>query len=398
MVGASVDPGGGEDRYLRLLNAIARTGRPGRELAVRLDLVRSLGLRQAWRRRREEARAAARPQGGIRPGYRRIWLDAAREVGAEPRELGDGFIEFHRGGRIARVWNSWVPLDDAVTLRFADDKLLARKRLIAAGLAVPDHMEFTLGDLGPAVDFLFRQGGPCVVKPVDSAGGSGATTGIRTAAGLRRGCLRAGRIGRRLVIEGQVPGDLYRLLFLDGEFLDAVRRMAPRVTGDGRSTVAELVEAENARRLAAAGGERTGLLRIDLDAILTLEQLGMRLDSVPAAGNRLAVKTVVNQNSRDDNTNVREQVCEALVEEAAAAVRAIGVRVAGVDLITPDPALSPSEAGGAILEVNGTPGLHYHYEVSNPDRRVPVAVPILERLLADSASGVRAAVGPQRTG
>jgi hypothetical protein len=42
------------------------------------------------------------------------------------------------------------------------------------------------------------------------------------------------------------------------------------------------------------------------------------------------------------------------------------------------------DGDGGIIEVNGTPGLHYHYDRSDPERSVDVAVPILERALAVS--------------
>jgi hypothetical protein len=38
------------------------------------------------------------------------------------------------------------------------------------------------------------------------------------------------------------------------------------------------------------------------------------------------------------------------------------------------------------LEVNGTPGLHYHYEVFNAEQATAVAVPLLERLLVEDAA------------
>lgn len=369
------------------MEAIARGaavpgGRLGLEVAVRLDLLRSVGLREGWRRRRQEAAVAGRPADGIRPGYRRIWLAAAERLGLEATELPEGFIEFSNGHRRALVWHSWVPLDDAVTLRFADNKVLVHSRLAAARLRVPEQLELRLRDPSPALSFLERSPGPCVLKPADASGGSGATSGIRTEAQLLRALLRAGRLGRRLLVQQQVPGDLYRLLFLDGELLDAIRRLPPRVTGDGRSTIAELVAAENDRRLVAARGRRAGLLRLDHDAIFTLEHRGLSTATVPAAGERVAVKTVVNQNSAADNANARDAVGKELVAEAAAAVAAIGIRLAGVDLVTTDPGRSLAESGGALLEVNGTPGLHYHYEVSDPAQAVPVAVPILERLLA----------------
>ncbi len=49
-------------------------------------------------------------------------------------------------------------------------------------------------------------------------------------------------------------------------------------------------------------------------------------------------------------------------------------------------AWSCGDEGELCLEVNGTPGLHYHYQVSKQPTENPVAIPILERLLT---TGVR---------
>jgi D-alanine-D-alanine ligase-like ATP-grasp enzyme len=373
-----------------LLELLGRVGRPGRRLAAGVDLTRSVGMGEARRRRRDEQRLVGLTGDGRRPGYTRMWHEAAADVGADVADLGGGFLAFRRDGVTTRVWNNWVGLDDIVTARLAGDKERVHRLLTAAGLRVPPHRRFRARDLGPAREFLGACGGPCVVKPVSGAGGSGTTSGVRTERQLRRARLRAARLHGDLLIERQVPGDVLRFLFLDGELLDVIRRHRPTVTGDGCSTVLELIAAENERRFAAAAGERPWLLRADLDAVFTLEAAGLRLSSVPAPGARVAVKTAVSQNGPGDNESIADAVGQALVADAARAAATVGVRLAGVDIITSDASVSLRHSGGAVLEVNATPGLHYHYEVSDQDRAVPVAQRILERLLAASAAAVAA--------
>jgi cyanophycin synthetase len=368
-----------------LLDALARGGRPGRELAVRADLLRSVGVREAWRRGRDTARRQRLPRGREQPGYRRLWQAAAEQVGAEFVDLSDGFFEFRRGGVSARVWNHWVPFDDIVTLQVALDKALSHRLVSAAGLPIPEHAVFDAGDLAPALAFLRSTAAACVVKPLQGAGGSATTAGVRTPEQLRRARLRAARRYRRLMIERQVAGDVYRVLLLDGRLLGAVRRRPPTVTGDGHSTISELIAAENERRFLASAGARTWLLRADLDAVFALENAGLSLSAVPAEGKRVAVKTTVGQNAAADNETVDDIVSVALVADAVRAARAVGVRLAGVDLITPDASLPLDAAGGVILEVNATPGLQYHYEVRDPVRATPVMAPILEALLDTAA-------------
>ena len=52
------------------------------------------------------------------------------------------------------MWRHWVPLDDAVTLRLALDKLAVHEMLSAAGLPLPEHHEFDASKLDGALDFL----------------------------------------------------------------------------------------------------------------------------------------------------------------------------------------------------------------------------------------------------
>jgi cyanophycin synthetase len=361
-----------------LLGSLASLGQPGRDLAYRIDLARALGPRDALRRFREERADGTTPSDS---GYQRIWADAAQELGAELIALGSGFFEFRKDGRTTRAWQYCSPLDDPVTLKLALDKTLVHRLLAEAGVPVPEHVEFDATGLGPAIAFLERGPRPCVVKPVTSSFGSGVTGGIETRSQLERATWRASRVSGRLLIERQAEGAVYRLLFLDGRLIDVIRRFPPAVIGDGSSTIAELVDIENRRRAESQEDRAPALLRIDLDAVFALERAETRLHSTPARGAQVRLKTVVSQNSALENETVRVDVSE-LADEALAAVRRVGLRLAGVDAVTTDPTRSLRATGGVILEVNGTPGLHYHYEVADPEHATRVAIPVLQAMLS----------------
>jgi cyanophycin synthetase len=172
---------------------------------------------------------------------------------------------------------------------------------------------------------------------------------------------------------------------LDGHPLDVLRREPPHVTGDGVQTIHELITTENERRLAAIGMRGIDLLRVDLDCLTTLAGSGLSLEHVPDAGTRVAVKTVTNQNCADDNRSLGTGIGAAVLEESVRAAAVLGVRLAGVDVITTDPSRPLLETGGAILEVNTHPGLHHHRHVTPPSDATHVTVPVLETLLARSS-------------
>lgn len=317
--------------------------------------------------------------------YVEIWKEAAAAVGADFLPLPGGFCELRLGSQSVRTWQQLVPLDDPVTLALSGDKPVVSQLLAEQGLPVPAFREFGLYETGPALDFLRERGGrgrPCVVKPAKgTGGGKGVTTNVRTPWELTRAAAYASVYCTRLMIEEQIEGRSYRLLYLDGELLDAICRRAPTVVGDGHSTVTELVAAENRRRAAQAGGAVIDLLELDPDCRATLRAVGLSPRSVPERGREVVVKTVANSNHEGENDSVRHRLGRVLVAQGALAARTLGVRLAGVDVITEDPSRSLEETGGAINEVNTSPALHFHYQVRNRERMVPVAIPILRSLL-----------------
>jgi D-alanine-D-alanine ligase-like ATP-grasp enzyme len=173
------------------------------------------------------------------------------------------------------------------------------------------------------------------------------------------------------------------LLYLDGELVDAFVRRLPTVTGDGRSTVRSLIRQANDDRLRQGFGVSQVLLTADLDMRRTLAKQGLSFGSVPAAGQSVVVKTVVNENCGADNSSAMDVLCPAVVEQGARAARALGVRLAGVDLITPDPTMPLEAARGVMLEVNAPPNFYYHYHKRGGE--FPVALHVLRRLIADRA-------------
>jgi cyanophycin synthetase len=364
-----------------MTDAFGVAGSRGRTVGSWLDLARSMGA-GATARQLRGGRATVLDAGVRNAVYTSIWRDAAATLGADVHELGSGFLDVSRGAASARVWQQVVPLDDPVTLRLALDKPVVHGLLRAASVPVPDHLEWSFSDYRPALAFLAQAGGACVVKAASgTGGGEGTTAGVDSPARLMRARLRAGRFGTRLLIERQVPGPVYRLLFLDGELIDVIRHVPPRLTGDGRATVEQLIDVENARRLGAAGAAGLSLLEVGLDTVFTLERQGLRLDSVVPAGTTIAVQTVTNDNRIDDTETIREPLDAALVDASRRAAAAVGLRLAGVDVITPDASLPLERAGGVVAEVNGTPGIHHHYHVADAAKATPVAVPILERVL-----------------
>jgi cyanophycin synthetase len=358
-------------------------GHRGRAVAARVDLASAYGVGPLMRRLRAERRLSNLGPEARDRVYEEIWRRAAEDCGAGVVPLSPGLLELHCNGARTRVHHQLTTLDDPVTLRVALDKAAVHRLMDEAGVPHADHLEWTADDPGPAASFLADAGGPCVVKPAaGTGGGDGVVPGVESGEDLLRARWHAGSHVDRLLIERQVNGSVYRLLLLDGELLDVVRSVPANVTGDGHSTIEELIVRENERRVAAGGTAGLSFIGLNLDTIFTLRRAGLTLSSVLPNGHHLPLRVATNNNAARDNETWRGEVDESVLEHATAAVSAVGLRLAGVDVLTPDITRPLTETGGVVSEVNGGPGLHHHYLVADAENATPVAVHVLQRLLA----------------
>lgn len=352
------------------MNAGASSQLPLRALAAFERLRHALARRHPAMQKMDTARTMF---------YRRVWREAAEAVGADWRIRKEGSLEFRLGGRTTLVDRNCTAIDDSAALRRAGNKPLVAALLAEHGLPVAAWRRFTLASIDEAADFM-RADRDYVVKPAcDTGAGMGVTTQVRSRRQLLRAAARAAVYGDDLCVEEQVAGDNYRLLYLDGILLDAVLRRPPTITGDGRSTIRALVERGNRLRLASGTSTAQTLLRCDLEMKNTLARRGMTTRSIPAAGEVVRLKSVVNDNAAADNLCAMRMLGDSVIEAGARAAAAVGITLAGIDIITPDPSRPLAETGGVVLEINTTPGLYSHYYRSGEP--CAVAVDVLGHLL-----------------
>lgn len=331
--------------------------------------------------------------------YHDFWSEAAAELGAEVRELDQAFLEIAKDGRSTLVQFHHVNVDSYLNLMLLGNKPMMHGLLRDHGYRVPRYIEYDLYSMDKAWAFVNEVGGRCVVKPSGGSGGKGITTGIDTEKRLRRASLVAASSYRSQVpiVEEEVAGESYRLLFLDGTLIDAVRRGRPTVVGDGKATLRDLIRAENRERLNGGPSRSFTCLNVDLDCKLRLEDIGLTMSSVPREGETVVVKNVANENAARDNVSVRDEVHPYFHDLGRRMSALLGVTLIGVDVMSSDISLPLTETGGIVNELNIPPGLHYHELIANRADRAKVAVQILDYIFTEQETGqARLASSPVR--
>ena len=320
--------------------------------------------------------------------YDRMWRAAAADVGAEAIAHRNDIFEIRRGGRLTMVRQSDLMLDSALTQFLFADKARTYKMLAARGIPIADHIVIDYRESARAQMYLARKGGPVVVKPAGGTGaGRGVTSRVETADAMTAALALAGRFSNAVLIEPHITGSSFRLTYLNGVFLQAVRRTPPTVVGDGVHSIGALMRIETRNRLE---GETRALapLIADDDCKNTLSQLGMSPQSYLRKGVRLVVKSVVNQNSSYENHIVSAPIHPSILDMAERCVKDWNIGFAGFDILAPTLTEPLAASRGVVGEVNVNPGIHHHLLVSDPSAGDPFGSLLLDRLLSDPRGGV----------
>ncbi|HET9680443.1 MAG TPA: efflux RND transporter permease subunit, partial [Candidatus Limnocylindrales bacterium] len=242
-------------------------------------------------------------------------------------------VQLGQGVYQQRIRATMTSRTSGIAIDIASDKNLTNRLLDAAGLPVPKSEVVATEDGAAAA--AREVGFPCVLKPLDGNHGRGVQLDLRTEVEVRRAfapALAESR-SRDVVVETFIAGNDYRCLVIGGRVAAIAERVPAGVTGDGKHTVAELVERTNADPRRGIGHEKV-LTRIALtDAAIELVRAqGLELDAVPKRGQRVKLALTGNMSTGGTSIDRTMEAHPDNVEIAEMAARVVGLDVAGLNL------------------------------------------------------------------
>ncbi|KKR06392.1 MAG: Cyanophycin synthetase [candidate division WS6 bacterium GW2011_GWF2_39_15] len=276
---------------------------------------------------------------------------------------------FEYQGRHWFINNTALPVNNAPSSRLARAKNYANRILDLAGVPVPKQAK--VETVEEAIDF-FNTYKQVVLKPSQNLGGKGISILPQTEEDVRKAYQYAADHDKHqnVLIEQYIHGENYRILAIGEKVIGVVKRLPAIVTGDGVSTIKQLIENTNELR-------KTRLLMpipIDEETVKHLTHLNLSLETILGNGIETTVRSNTNLTTGGTTEECSEIVHPFYKELAVKALKALDLEFGGVDLITND-ITQPTEC--AINEVNYNPGLRLHYKVDKGEVK-KVAVPIME--------------------
>lgn len=319
-------------------------------------------------------------------------VDAADQRRIPIIRLNEGnLVQLGYGSRQRRIWTAETDRTSAIAEGISTDKDLTKQLLASCGVPIPEGRLVT--DAADAWAAAEEIGLPVVVKPIDGNHGRGVCLDLQTRGQVEAAFAIAEREGSAVLVERYVRGNEHRLLVVGAQLAAAARGQPAFVTGDGRSTIRELIDSQlNSDPLrSGVGGSPLNPVGIDSATRIDLKTQGYEPGSIPPAGERVLVQR---------NGNVCFD-CTAIVHPETArlavlAARVVGLDIAGIDLVVGDIARSISEQRGAIVEVNAGPGLSTHINPPGAPAR-PVGGAIVDYLFEEAEQGRIPVIGVSGT-
>ena len=251
--------------------------------------------------------------------------------------------------------SSIMPYSTSVIL---GDKYLTKTLLKDAGYSVCDGCVFNASQKETAIVYASMLGYPVTLKPVYGSHGDEVYVNIENEAELRELIDRPSLYGP-FIVEKYFKGNEYRVFITKNGDCAVLHRDPAHIFGDGKSTIKELVDAENLKREKRLNS----LCPILLDDISLrfLKKCGLNLNYIPKEGQKVYL--------RDTSNVAKGGVCVNMTSKAHSSVIKIcqnllvtfgNLAYAGIDFMTEDISKPQQNGTYSIIEVNTIPGVSMH--------------------------------------
>jgi cyanophycin synthetase len=271
----------------------------------------------------------------------------------------NSLVQLGYGKNQVRFRATMTEKTSSIAVDIASDKEETKRMLLEQ--AIPVAKGTTISSVNDVDRAIREVGFPLVFKPLDGNHGRGISINIRNREDAVAAYEFAAKISRRVIVERFVTGYDFRVLVIDHKMVAAALRDPANVKGDGVSTIQQLIDTENMDPRRGYGHEKVlTLITIDRDTLDLLEKKGYTLDSVPAKGEKVFVKSTANLSTGGTSIDVTDQVHPQNIFFCERISKIIGLDICGIDIMAQNLSQPLTDTGGVILEVNAAPGFRMH--------------------------------------
>jgi cyanophycin synthetase len=288
-----------------------------------------------------------------------VWEEAGRR-GITMEQVC--FLGRHTEMYRARLRGRWIyfeslPIPEEATQHaygWLDDKVMLNEFLRENGIPLPPAR--SVRNEEDALRAFKEWGGLLVVKPRVGSRGRHTTTQIRDAVQVRAALKSARMLCRYAYISRHLEGSVCRGTVVEGKLAGFFQADPPRVTGDGISTIQELITKQNASK-----PERVENIVLTDEHHAFIGRMGYSEVSVIEAGKVIDLTHRTGRLFGGATRELFSSVHPRLKSYLEQAAKALAVPIVGFDIIIKDPEADPDVQEWGIIEANSLPFIDLHY-------------------------------------
>ena len=270
-------------------------------------------------------------------------------------------VQFGQGKYQQRIQATITSKTPQIAVAISCDKEDTHNLLHKLGLPVP--LQLMVYSEKAAVRAAHKIGFPVVLKPLNANHGRGVSINLTeddqiiTAFGEAK---NQGK-GNAILVESFITGFDHRMLVVNNELVAVAKRVPGNVIGDGKLTIAQLIEIVKSDPRRGIGHEKVLTnLELDTQAQRLMTEGGVNQDTILPKGDIFYLRSTANLSTGGTAIDLTDVIHPDNRDMAVRAIMAVGLDVGGVDFLTDDISRSYKEIGGAIVEVNAAPGFRMH--------------------------------------
>jgi len=290
----------------------------------------------------------------------------------------ESLVQLGYGKNQVRFRATMTDRTSSIAVDLASNKDETKRMLDQAAIPVAKGM--CIVDLEEVKEVIEKIKFPLVFKPLDGNHGKGASINVKTEEEAIAAFHHAKNYSRRIIVEKFIEGFDFRVLVINHRFIAAALREPAHVTGDGVSTIHQLIDAENKDPRRGYGHENV-LTEITVDRE-THEQLAKQnygLETILKKNEKCYLKGTANLSTGGTSTDITDIVHPHNIFICERISRVIGLDICGIDIMAQNLSDPLEISGGVVLEVNAAPGFRMHLAPANGLPR-NVAAPVLDML------------------
>ncbi len=242
-----------------------------------------------------------------------------------------------------------------MTSSWLDDKARMKQCLLTNNIPAPKGG--AVSSLIQAKKMFETLQKPVIIKPRFGSRGRHTTTNINTIGEFQTAFTRAKQLCLQVIVEEHYVGSVYRATVVDGKLGGVLAGDPPRITGNGMTTIAKLIEQKNATK-----PDRVGLVNITDKHIEFLKQQGHTLQTILPDKVTIDISEKIGLSYGGCSREVTDVTHPKLVTELERAAVATGDPLVGFDFITTSVEADPDTVRWGIIECNSVPFINLHHD------------------------------------